>query len=114
VAAGGVKAMAHITGGGLVENIPRVLPDGLAAVIDARSWSLPPVFAWLAASVEPAELARTFNCGIGMAVVVSAEEAGALTTILEDAGETVIPMGRISDSEGPGVVIEGMEDAWRS
>ena len=113
-AAGGVKAMAHITGGGLVENIPRVLPDGMSAVIDARSWSLPPVFAWLAATVEPGELARTFNCGIGMAMVVSADRAGALTDLLEDAGETVIPMGRISDSEGPGVIIEGMEDAWRS
>ena len=114
IAAGGVKAMAHITGGGLVDNIPRVLPVGLAADIDARSWTLPPVFAWIAGSVEPAEMARTFNCGIGMAVVVAADRAGALTTVFEDAGETVIPMGRIAPSRGPGVIIEGMEDAWRS
>ena len=114
VAAGGVKAMAHITGGGLVDNIPRVLPDGLAAEIDAQAWSLPPVFAWLAGAVELAELARTFNCGIGMAVVVSADRAGELTAVLEGAGETVIPMGRIAASGGPAVIIEGMEEAWRS
>ena len=114
VAAGGVKAMAHVTGGGLVDNIPRVLPDGLAAEIDAQAWSLPPVFAWLAGAVELAELARTFNCGIGMAVVVSADRAGELTAVLEGAGETVIPMGRIAASGGPAVIIEGMEEAWRS
>ena len=113
VAAGGVKAMAHITGGGLVDNIPRVLPDGLAAHIDAQAWSLPPVFAWLAGAVEPGELARTFNCGIGMALVVSQDRAGALTAVLEDADETVIPMGRISGSSGPAVIIAGMEEAWR-
>ena len=113
-AAGGVKAMAHITGGGLVDNIPRVLPDGLAAVIDAQAWSLPPVFAWLAGAVELAEMARTFNCGIGMAVVVAADRAGALTTVFEGAGETVIPIGRIAPSSDPAVIIEGMEEAWRS
>ena len=114
VAAGGVKAMAHITGGGLVDNIPRVLPDGLAAVIDAQAWSLPPVFTWLAGAVEPAELARTFNCGIGMAVVVSADRAVALGAVLEGAGETVIPIGHIAGSGGPAVIIEGIEEAWRS
>ncbi len=114
VVSGGVKAMANITGGGLVENIPRVLPEGLAADIDAQAWSLPPVFAWLAGAVELAELARTFNCGIGMAVVASRDRAGELTAVLEDAGETVIPMGRIKGSSGPALVLDGIEDAWRS
>jgi phosphoribosylformylglycinamidine cyclo-ligase len=97
VAGGGVKALAHITGGGLVENIPRVLPVGLAADLDAGSWTLPPVFRWLmqAGGIDPAEMVRVFNCGIGMIAVVDAGEADRIAGILGAAGETVWPIGRI-------------------
>ncbi len=113
--AGGVKAFAHITGGGLLENIPRVLPKGLAAALDAASWPLPPVFRWLAetAGIAPEELARTFNCGIGMVAVVAAEAEPAVTEALRREGETVHPVGRlVPRGDGPGVVITNMAGAW--
>jgi len=99
---GGVKALAHITGGGLIENIPRVLPTGLAAEIDATRWTLPPVFRWLAekGAIGPAELARTFNCGIGMIAVTAPDRAEAVTRALEAAGETVASIGVITEGEG--------------
>ena len=102
VRAGGVKALAHITGGGLIENIPRVLPEGLAAEIDAASWTLPPVFRWLAENgrIGPEEMARTFNCGIGMVAVVAPDLAGAALEILTAAGENVVTIGRIVEGEG--------------
>ena len=95
--AGRLKAMAHITGGGLLENIPRVLPEGCRAVLDASSWPLPPLFGWLrmAGGLTPRDLARTFNCGIGMALVVAPGEAAALAADLAAAGETVHRIGRI-------------------
>jgi phosphoribosylformylglycinamidine cyclo-ligase len=107
VRAGGVNALAHITGGGLTENPPRVLPDGLACEIDLSSWHLPPVFRWLAetAGMTQPELLKTFNCGIGMMLVVKADRAEALTALLADAGETVVPMGRVIAGEG--VVYKG-------
>ena len=110
---GKVKALAHITGGGLYENIPRVLPPGLAAALDAGRWSLPPVFAWLkrAAGIADAELARTFNCGIGMMAVVAPGDAGALARQLQDAGETVGEIGHIV--KGSGATVEGTAAAWR-
>ncbi len=97
LAAGGVRALAHITGGGLVENIPRVLPDGMAAALDARGWSLPPVFRWLAvtAGIARAELARTFNCGIGMVAVVEPGAVDRVSAALTGAGERVRRIGRI-------------------
>jgi phosphoribosylformylglycinamidine cyclo-ligase len=97
LAAGGVKAFAHITGGGLVENIPRVLPDGLAAELDARAWTLPPVCRWLAetAGIARTEMARIFNCGIGMVAVVDPKSVDRVTAVLEAAGERVHPIGRI-------------------
>ena len=92
-----VKGMAHITGGGLTENIPRILADDLTALIDKNSWDMPPLFKWLqqAGNVQEHEMHRTFNCGIGMAVVVAAEDAARATQLLRDAGETVYSIGRI-------------------
>ena len=97
VRAGAVKALAHITGGGLLENIPRVLPAGLAAELDAEAWPLPPVFRWLQqhGNIAPTELARTFNCGIGMVAVVRPEAVAEATAIFESHGETVRRIGRI-------------------
>ena len=92
-----IHALAHITGGGLVENLPRVLPDTLAARIDLDAWTPDPIFAWLRehGPVEDAEMLRTFNCGIGMVAVVPAVDADATGTRLAEAGETVIPIGRL-------------------
>ena len=99
---GGVHALAHITGGGLTENPPRVLPEGLACEIDLSAWDLPPVFRWLAetAGMAEAELLKTFNCGIGMMLVVKADRAEVLAESLREAGETVITMGRVVAGEG--------------
>jgi phosphoribosylformylglycinamidine cyclo-ligase len=96
-----IGALAHITGGGLLENIPRVLPDNCHATVDADAWPLPPLFAFLQAggAIEPAELARTFNCGIGMVAIVSAEDAERVTAALEAEGETVHRIGRIEEGE---------------
>ncbi|PKO79312.1 MAG: phosphoribosylformylglycinamidine cyclo-ligase [Betaproteobacteria bacterium HGW-Betaproteobacteria-13] len=94
---GVVKGMAHITGGGITENVPRILRDELVARIDAASWTLPPLFQWLqeAGNVDMQEMYRVFNCGIGMAVVVAADQADAVTAQLIAAGETVYRVGRI-------------------
>jgi len=103
-----VHAMAHITGGGLLENIPRVLPDNTNAEIKADSWSMPPVFNWLQknGNVEDTEMYRTFNCGIGMAVVVDAADADTAIAELTAAGETVFTIGSIVNGEGtPEVLI---------
>lgn len=92
-----VKAMAHITGGGLTENLPRVLPPGTAAALDRTAWPVPPVFEWLQThgNVATSEMLRTFNCGIGMAVCVAASDQSRAIAELEAAGETVWPIGRI-------------------
>ncbi|PTE14356.1 phosphoribosylformylglycinamidine cyclo-ligase [Fuscovulum blasticum DSM 2131] len=107
VRAGGVHGLAHITGGGLTENPPRVLPEGLACEIDLSSWQLPPVFRWLAstANMAEAELLKTFNCGIGLIVVAAPDRAEALAQVLREAGETVTEIGRVV--EGEGVVYKG-------
>ena len=110
-----LRGLAHITGGGLIENIPRILPDGLGVRLDAAAWTLPPVFRWLAAAgrIAPFELARTFNCGIGMVAVVAPSAADAATRLLEEAGETVYRIGSVvPDAEGR-VTIDGMDAAWR-
>ena len=107
IRAGGVHGLAHITGGGLTENPPRVLPEGLACEIDLGAWALPPVFRWLAttANMSEPELLKTFNCGIGMILVVAEDRADALTDLLKAEGETVTRLGRIV--EGQGVVYKG-------
>ena len=113
IRAGRIRGLAHITGGGLLENIPRVLPDECHAMVDAAAWPLPPLFSWLQAggAIEPEELARTFNCGIGMVVVVAPEEAGAVSAGLEAAGETVHRIGQIE--EGPrGCTVGGPDESW--
>ncbi len=107
VRAGGVHGLAHITGGGLTENPPRVLPEGLACEIDLGAWQLPPVFRWLATTANMAEpeLLKTFNCGIGMILVVAQDRADALTELLQGEGETVTRLGTIT--EGQGVIYKG-------
>ncbi len=108
---GAIKALAHITGGGFPENLPRVLPEGLAADIDLGSMTVPPVFSWLARTggVEPQEMLRTFNCGVGMVLVTAPDEAERLTRALESAGETVVRLGQLSVRENgkPGVNYRG-------
>jgi phosphoribosylformylglycinamidine cyclo-ligase len=105
-----VKGMAHITGGGITENIPRVLPTNLTAEIDAKSWELPPLFKWLQSqgNIADHEMYKTFNCGIGMAVIVGKEYADAAVTLLKEAGETVYIIGHIraqKAGEAPTVVV---------
>ena len=97
-----VKGIAHITGGGLTENIPRILAHNLVAQLDTHQWHLPRLFSWLqeAGNIETAELYRTFNCGIGLIVVVAAEHKDAALTLLQQAGETVTPIGYIRERNG--------------
>src|SRR5690606_16879835 len=110
---GQVHALAHITGGGLLENIPRVLPKTLHAHIDADAWEQPRLMAFLQAqgNIEPEEMARTFNCGIGMAVVVAEADAEVVTTYLEGAGETVDGIGHIAEGE-KGCTVSGAAGTW--
>jgi phosphoribosylformylglycinamidine cyclo-ligase len=102
IRAGGVHALAHITGGGLTENLPRVLPEGVGAQVDLSAWELPPVFKWLTktAGMEQAELLKTFNAGIGMVLAVSADRADAITELLQAEGETVFRIGQVADGAG--------------
>src|SRR5690606_20682334 len=105
----GIKALAHITGGGFPENIPRVLPKDFAAELDLNEIDVPPVFSWLAKTggVAPAEMMRTFNCGIGMVTVVAAGQAAQVAAVLQAAGETVTPIGRIVPRRDAGVIYRG-------
>ncbi|CAM3672818.1 phosphoribosylformylglycinamidine cyclo-ligase [Paracoccus yeei] len=102
IRAGGVHAAAHITGGGITENLPRVLPKGLGAEIDLTRFALPPVFAWLAEAggIAEAEMLKTFNSGIGMILAVAADRADALQALLADEGETVHRLGHVAAGEG--------------
>lgn len=97
-----VKGMAHITGGGITENTPRVLPDNTVAQIDAASWQLPKLFQWLQreGNVDIQEMYRTFNCGIGMVVVVAPEHAEQAMALLREAGETVYRLGQVRERAG--------------
>jgi len=110
--AGLLKAAAHITGGGLPGNLPRVLPAGTRAVIDAGAWPLPPIFAWLARTgrVTAEEMLRVFNCGIGMVLVVT--DAAAARSILEAEGETVFDIGRIEAADAEAQIKITLPDGW--
>lgn len=107
--AGAIKALAHITGGGLTENLPRVLPEGVSAAIDLTSWKLPPVFAWLqeAGDVATDEMLRTFNSGIGMVLVVAKQDALSVRATLEKAGERVVLLGELVPAGATRVLYEG-------
>ncbi|MGE5563754.1 MAG: phosphoribosylformylglycinamidine cyclo-ligase [Bacillota bacterium] len=109
---GRIKGLAHITGGGLLENIPRVLPDGCHAVVDAARWPLPAIFTLLqeGGRIAPAEMARTFNCGVGMAVIASPEGAEAVTRTL---GADAFEIGRIEAGER-GCTVHGQAGTWNS
>ena len=103
-----VVGIAHITGGGLVENIPRVLPDGLAARLDTRAWRRPAIFDWLQqhGGIADAEMWRTFNCGVGLVVILPAARADEAIARLTEAGESVFHIGEIVPrGDGPGVVL---------
>lgn len=108
-----IHALAHITGGGLLENIPRVLPNGLHAHVDADAWALPRLMAFLQAQghIEPAEMARTFNCGIGMALIVAQQDADSIVAELAAAGETVYHIGHIAEG-ARGCTVSGSADIW--
>jgi phosphoribosylformylglycinamidine cyclo-ligase len=108
----GIKALAHITGGGFPENIPRVLPKDFAAELDLDAIEVPPVFSWLArtGAVQPAEMMRTFNCGIGMILVVASGQAAQVAAVLQEAGENVSPIGRIVPRRDAGVIYRGSID----
>lgn len=118
VRAGKIKALAHITGGGLVENVPRVLPENVVAQFDANAWPLPPVFGWLKtiAKIAPHEMARTFNCGVGMVAIVAAEDADEAQRILEEGGETVYRIGVIRPRQGDEAQsqVDNADDAWKT
>jgi len=116
IRAGGVHAVAHITGGGLWENIPRVLPAGLGVDLDAAKWPLPPVFSWLkgVGNIENVELARTFNVGLGLIVVVDEGRSAETADILRAGGETVFEVGRVVRvSDGAKrVAVANMASTW--
>lgn len=108
-----IKGMSHITGGGLTENVPRMLPDHLAAEIDVAAWELSPLFKWLKkeGNVAAAELARTWNTGLGFVVVVVKEHVEEVVRILEAEGEKVVVVGKVVEREGEGCVLKGLE-SW--
>jgi phosphoribosylformylglycinamidine cyclo-ligase len=108
-----IKGLAHITGGGLLENIPRVLPQGVHATVDADAWEQSRLMAFLQAqgAIEPEEMARTFNCGVGMVAIVDANDVTMITAALEAAGETVFPIGRI-EAGTHGCTVRGSAGTW--
>ena len=115
---GGVHALAHITGGGLTENIPRVLPDGLGVELDAAEWVVPNLFKWMAKAggVASDEMNRTFNCGVGMVCVIAADRVEHLRSVFEANGERVFTIGIVASITGdtPAVQISNPEAQWQS
>jgi len=109
-----VHGLAHITGGGLPENLPRILPDSTTAHINTSSWEWPPIFKWLQenGNVDTFEMYRTFNCGVGMVLCVSEKDAENAIKLLCDSGENAWLIGHITEQQGneqntPNVVLEG-------
>jgi phosphoribosylformylglycinamidine cyclo-ligase len=102
IRAGGVKGFAHITGGGITENLPRALADGLDAEIDLSTWTPSPVFGWLAksAGIEEREMLRTFNCGLGLIAVVSEKCAGHVIDAFQESGERAMRIGHLVKGDG--------------
>ena len=102
-----IHAMAHITGGGLLENIPRVLPVNTQAVLDKKSWQLPAVFEWLKknGNIDDSEMHRTFNCGIGMVIIVANKDAEKTVSAFNQAGETAWLLGHVESSTGDAKVV---------
>lgn len=113
---GKVQGFVHVTGGGLIDNTPRILPDHLAARFAAGSWTMPPVFGWLRTAagspVDSLEMLRTFNCGIGMLAVVRREDAATVRQTLEQHGETVFQIGEIITRTDESVVFENLSAVW--
>jgi phosphoribosylformylglycinamidine cyclo-ligase len=107
-----VKALAHITGGGLVENIPRVLPKDFAAEIDLASIQVPPVFCWLAGSVAYSEMLRTFNCGVGMMLVVKRDATDEVIAVLETEGRQSRGSAASRARQGSGGVRRQARPRW--
>lgn len=109
-----IKGMAHITGGGLLENIPRVLPENTAAHLNAASWPLPELFKWLmeAGKLSSDDMARTLNCGIGFVVICAAEHKNAMRDSLEASGESVYEIGHIAERSTDAITIEHMDTQW--
>jgi phosphoribosylformylglycinamidine cyclo-ligase len=113
IAGGKIKALAHITGGGLLENIPRVLPAGCGVELEGSTWTAPPVFGWLQqqGNIVDEEMARTFNCGIGMVVVADQSDAADIVQAFADQGETAFAIGRVVDSPGQEVTLKNLSAA---
>ncbi len=118
IKSGGVRALAHITGGGLTENIPRVLPDGLGVKIDTASWTVLPEFKWLAqtGNVAPEEMVRTFNCGLGMVAIVDPALSDDIKQVLQENGETVFQIGTVVHHKkgSDQVLIQNLAEPWQN
>jgi phosphoribosylformylglycinamidine cyclo-ligase len=113
IGGGAIKALAHITGGGLLENIPRVLPAGCGVELDAATWTAPPVFGWLQqqGKIADEEMARTFNCGIGMTVMVEPTESANTIRAFAEQGETALEIGRVVESQSQAVTLPNLSAA---
>ena len=112
---GAIHALGHITGGGLLENVPRILPAGCHSRIDAGTWPQPPLFSWLQAQgrIEPGELARTFNCGIGMVLCVASDRVADLIEALNESGEVIHVIGAVEAGD-KGCTVFGADEVWNA